>query len=181
MRARTTWLHSGDPTFDLSRLDDVSRWDYYISSYTTIKPTEGVRQELVTFPFLQRGIKRRREEFEGDLEDILLTVENEDRLVIRIGVDDYKARFERQSNHSMIHTKANRTGGQEGINELNEEARARDEAVNDKIIMNNAWMKDLSRDDVDQKKQAFEEQKRKKVKTGEAGDAPTADTAMTEA
>ena len=61
-------LKRDETTYDNVRedglLDPEQRWSYYVSSFTSLEPTEGVRQEEVQLPMLKRT--RRRAEFESN-------------------------------------------------------------------------------------------------------------------
>lgn len=62
---RTTYfriLKSGDATYEYlaedGLLDADQRWAYYVASYTSVEPTEGVSYEAVTWPYRQSHVRQ---------------------------------------------------------------------------------------------------------------------------
>ena len=52
-----------DNTFEDGLLDSEQRWSYYVSSFTSVEPTEGVPTEEVSMPMLKKTRKRINAEF----------------------------------------------------------------------------------------------------------------------
>jgi len=159
MRARTSILKSSDPTFDPMKLNAEDRWRAYLSAFELNTPTEGISEDSYGWPWIQRGVKRAYENDEDELRQVQSTVVQDEKLMIRVGVEDYKLRFEPDTTEWMLQTKRARYAGPEGLQEVVDEAGARAESSSDKVVMNNSWMKDLSRDDVVGKTQEFEKLK----------------------
>lgn len=161
IRARTSILKSSDPTFDPMKLNAEDRWRAYLSAFELNSSTEGITEDSYNWPWVQRGVKRTYEADEDELRQVQDTTEQEERLTVRVGVEDYKLRFEPDTVEWISQTKRARYSGPEGNQEILTEAAGRDESSNEKVVMNNSWMKDLSHDEVVGRAQEFEKEKEK--------------------
>ncbi|PPJ57620.1 hypothetical protein CBER1_04779 [Cercospora berteroae] len=158
-----------DPVADdgLSALDREQRWRYYIASYTSTDPTAEVDQAAVDMPFLMNNIKqvgadphadpiasgegspdRRRARF--------LDVKNEEKLELRIAINNYKTFFQANS-YESFHAKFEERQGSMRDVLIAEHARDtyREDVVKDRYEMNNSGMRDLSKEDVEKKNATF--------------------------
>lgn len=158
-----------DPVADdgLSALDREQRWRYYIASYTSTDPTAEVDQAAVDMPFLVSNIKqvgadphadptatgegspdRRRARF--------LDVKNEEKLELRIAINNYKTFFQANS-YESFHAKFEERQGSMRDVLIAEHARDtyREDVVKDRYEMNNSGMRDLSKEDVEKKNATF--------------------------
>jgi paired amphipathic helix protein Sin3a len=154
-----------DPTFEFNTLDRVKRWRAYIASYMAVEPTEEVASPRVRYPYL----KKRLAKTDGPSEDERLDfVKYSDKMTISISPAAYTMTF--------INSEPFGTGGiqyflqpdrvRAGVSENLPKPQGEYKALNDsrrefaqeKLVRNNSWMKDLSRDDVDGKKTAFKKE-----------------------
>ncbi|KAF2088148.1 hypothetical protein K490DRAFT_64822 [Saccharata proteae CBS 121410] len=140
-----------EPTFDQSRLSKERKWNYYISSWTNTEPTEGVAHERVHMPFLKRNHPEEEEEDAAAMEPH----RSQEDLVIRVSPETYKMVFEPGSFELSVRSDKLRSGGEEGLSTAATHRENRTGLAKEKVVMNNAWMKDRSKDDVDAKKQEF--------------------------
>lgn len=154
MKASVQIFKKDDATFDPSYLSPETRWRYYIASWTAVEPTEGVPGSRVNTPFLKNSLSTPDENSE-EAASAYEAVKSEENLVIRVCVNTYKLFFSRNTEEYVILSDATRIGGEEGRLEAEKEHEERTNAAHVKLVMNNAWMKGLSKDDVDAKKQAF--------------------------
>jgi paired amphipathic helix protein Sin3a len=153
-----------DPTFEFTALDRVKRWRAYIASYMAVEPTEEVDGTRVRYPYLRKRLAK-TEDFSED--DRLDRVKHSDKITVSISPAGYTMTF--------INSEPFGTGGiqyflqpdsvragltniitkpAEEYKSLNDSRRDR---VQEKLVRNNTWMKDLSRDDVDTKKTSFKQ------------------------
>jgi paired amphipathic helix protein Sin3a len=162
MEAQVRLFKKDDPTFEFNTLDRVKRWRAYVASYMAVEPTEEVDISRIHYPYL----KKRLAKTEGILEeDRIDSVKYDDKITVSISPAAYIMTF--------INSHPFGTGGVQyflqpdavlaGVSEaipkpteeykkLNDERRER---AQEKLVRNNSWMKDMSRDDVDAKKAAF--------------------------
>jgi paired amphipathic helix protein Sin3a len=143
-----------DPTFEFNTLDRIRRWRAYIASFVAVEPTEEVDGTRVHFPYLRKRLAK----VEGlSEEDRLDMVRHSDKITVFISPTMYTMTF--------INSEPFGSGGvqyilqSDSVPRSSEESKAlndsRRELVQEKLVRNNTWMKDLSRDDVDGKKTAF--------------------------
>ncbi|KAF2836568.1 hypothetical protein M501DRAFT_996774 [Patellaria atrata CBS 101060] len=139
-----------DMTFDTSTLDAERRWSYYITSWCLLDPTEGIVYDKLNMPILQHTALR------PDDEDVS-NVDNKEKLIIRVATENFKTFFESNTEEYSVSLKpesAIMVGDKE---EMRSEHRNRRKSAQERLSMNNTWMKDLSKDDVDHQKHIFTE------------------------
>ncbi|KAI5365969.1 putative transcriptional regulatory protein Sin3 [Septoria linicola] len=158
-----------DPVADdgLSALDREQRWRYYIASYTSTDATAEVDKSAVEMPFLisnikQAGVDPMAETFPPTTNDEahsprsrFLDIKNEERLELRIAVNNYRTFFQANSFESFHPGLAEREGGESGVRSASDAKEHRLETVKDRYEMNNSGMRDLSKEDVEKKNSAF--------------------------
>lgn len=147
-----------DATFEVSRLNTEKRWSYYISSYTSMDPTEGVDAQKVRMPFVKRNTLNEDNEEVNTLHHGVKSAEN---LIIRIVVDNYTMRFAPATDEYLFHMDAAQSDSQERNIDNETCAKQREEEAMEKLVANNSWMRGLSKEDVDGRKQNFEREKGK--------------------
>lgn len=152
----------------LTEMDRENKWRFYIASYTSIDSTDGVDLSKVSSPFLARSMRNLPAESrpagqaipEEDaqraaVEERALEVKNEERLEIRIAVNHYKAFFQSNSHETWHASMRDRQRGKEGCVAAQTVFEQREEDVTEKFEMNNAGMKNLSKEDVERKNADF--------------------------
>jgi len=127
-----------------------------------VEPTEGVDLSRVHYPYLKKRLAKTEDLSEEERFD---HVKHEDKITISISPAAYTMDF--INSHPFgyggvqyfLQPDAVRAGVSETVpkpedeyKKLNDERRER---VQEILVRNNSWMKDLSRDDVDAKKTAF--------------------------
>lgn len=140
-----------EPTFDTRQTSQEQNWRAYLSSFTRISTTEGVPAEKVKIPFLKRDAPADDDEQAETSQD----VKSEESLTIRIALEKFTMVFEPNTSEYLLKSDRVRTGGKDGIAEAEQERENRASLAKEKVVMNNAWMKDLSKDVVDGRKQKF--------------------------
>jgi paired amphipathic helix protein Sin3a len=86
-----------------------------------------------------------------------LAAKNDERLIMRIAVNNYHAIFQPGTAEGFFEDLRQREGGEEGVKEAEECRIWRDETVREKFVMNNDAMKGLSKEEVEKKNAAFVE------------------------
>lgn len=161
-----------DPTFEFNTLDHVKRWRAYVASYTAAEPTEEVDGARVHHPYLRKRLAK-AEDFSEDERYGHATIN--DRITVNISHAGYTMTF--------IHSEPFGRGGvqylvqpdnvraglsssvSKPVDEYKSLSDSRRDRAQEKLVHNNTWMKDLSRDDVDSKKTSFK-QDLEQAKTG---------------
>jgi paired amphipathic helix protein Sin3a len=161
-----------DPTFEFNTLDRVKRWRAYIASYMAVEPTEEVDGSRVHYPYLKKRLAK-TEDFSED--ERLDHVKHSDKITVSISPAGYTMTFINSEPFGtggvqyFLQPDSVRAGLTATVTKPVEEYRAlndsRRERIQEKLVRNNLWMKDLSRDDVDAKKSAFKKDL-EEVKTG---------------
>ena len=157
MEAYVRLFKKDDPTFEFDQLDKVRRWRAYVASYMAVEPTENVEFNKLRHPYLAKRLAKLEDVNEDDRFDL---VKSEDKITVSILPQNYTMKF--------IASEPFGTGGVQyflqpdeiraGVGSKEDYAalvEAKKERVQELFVRNNEWMKDLSRDDVDEKKAAF--------------------------
>jgi len=143
-----------DPTFEFNTLDRVKRWRAYIASYMAVEPTEVVDGARVHYPYLRKRLAAATTDNEDNMH--IDTVRHNDKITVAISPAGYVMTF--------INSEPFGTGGvqffvhQGSAKGAGEEAgvvERRKDHVQDKLLRNNKWMKNLSTEEVDARKEAW--------------------------
>ena len=163
MEATVRLFRKDDPTFDTNSLDRTKRWRAYLASYQAVEPTEEVDHARVAYPYLKKRLAKAEDSAEQD--DRLDLVKHNDKITVSISPQTYNITFINSEPFGtggvqyitlpdIVRAGARETTSQstEQYKKLND---ARRERSQEKLIRNNTWMRDLSRDEVDIQKAAF--------------------------
>jgi paired amphipathic helix protein Sin3a len=152
-----------DPTFDSNALDRTRRWRAYLASYQAVEPTEEVNHANVQYPYLKKRLAKAEDLAEQD--DRLEIVKHSDKITVSISPQTYNITFINSEPYGtggvQYFTLPDpiRAGASENSLQPTEQYKAlndaRRERAQEKLVRNNTWMRDLSRDEVDSKKAAF--------------------------
>ena len=166
-----------DPTFEFNTVDRIKRWRAYVASYMAVEPTEEVDLSRVHYPYLKKRLAATSDPAEDDRFE---HVKHSDKITVSISPAAYIMSFVNSEPFGpggvqyFLQPDTVRAGLSEATPKPDEEYKRlndeRRERVLELLCRNNSWMKDLSRDDVDEKKAAFKkdlEEPRKKG--GDAG------------
>ncbi|KAH6879185.1 hypothetical protein BKA58DRAFT_111310 [Alternaria rosae] len=185
MEAHVRLFKKDDPTFEFNTLDRIKRWRAYVASYMAVEPTEEVDLSRVNYPYLKKRLARAEDLTEEERFD---HVKHSDKITVSISPAAYVMTFINSEPFGtggvqyFLQPDAVRAGLSEAVpkpaeeyKKLNDERRER---VQEILVRNNTWMKDLSRDDVDAKKTAFKKdlEEPRKVADNEDVDMDGADS-----
>lgn len=177
MNAQVQIFRKDDPTFNTSNLSPESKWSIYISSYTTMLPTEGVPRSRIRLPLVKRCLtlspfySRTEKANDEDPSSTLGTVatggegfqgiKSLENLGIRIAVETYRMHAVNdvdtakewwiQSDKVRFGEKRELVKGLERMKEV------RDNGFREKMVENNEWMRGRSKGEVDRLKEEFRE------------------------
>ncbi|KAJ5059893.1 hypothetical protein PSV09DRAFT_2373371 [Bipolaris maydis] len=184
MEAYVRLFKKDDPTFEFNTLDRIKRWRAYVASYMAVEPTEEVDLSRVNYPYLKKRLAKAELLSEEDRFD---QVQHDDKITVSISPSAYIMTFVNSEPFGtggvqyFIQPDAVRAGVSEAVPKPSEEYKKlnddRRERVQEILVRNNSWMKDLSRDEVDAKKTVFKKdmEEPRKVAEGEDVDMEGAD------
>ncbi|KXJ91497.1 hypothetical protein Micbo1qcDRAFT_147622 [Microdochium bolleyi] len=192
--ATVRWLQRDETTFHMDEMELRERWQYYISSYMRVDPTEGVSRSRLRKTVLARNLPS--SETDSDDGSTPKPIKYDESLVLRICLNSNKIVWEKNTSEFFIYWSPSGSGakgddlGNTGAaggeadggsapaapatasseeDKVKTEEHAahvsehRSQRFREKMVMNNAWMRGISQDEV----QAVNERFQKWVKDGE--------------
>jgi paired amphipathic helix protein Sin3a len=129
-------------------MERMTRWQYYVSSYIRIEPTEGVKRGKMHKSVLTRNVPSP----DTDAEEPK-PIEYKEDLTLQICANSYKIIYKKGGSEYFIYTDKSlglnpETGVSAAKERLQKFQDARKQRFKEKFEMNNAWMKDLNHDQV---------------------------------
>lgn len=155
MHAYLQVFKKDEATFEHQKLSPENRWSYYISSFTNLEPTEGVPISKIHMPILWRGLMQ-SEESSDETENKASLISSSENLKIRICLENYKMLFEPRTDEWMIQSQATRSGGEEGLKEMQAALDKRAEVVEGFFVIDNTWTRSSKKEDIEAAKNAFD-------------------------
>lgn len=157
MEAYVRLFKKDDPTFEFDQLDKVRQWRAYVASYMAVEPTEGLEFNKLRHPYLAKRLARLEDVNDDDRFD---TLKSEDKITVSVLAQNYTMKFIASepfgSGGVQYFTQPDDIragiGSKEEYDALLESKKERAQEL---FVRNNEWMKNLNRDDVDEKKAAF--------------------------
>jgi len=147
MQATVQIFKKSDATFDTETMSTEAKWSYYVASFVTRDPTEGVP---LSWPFLKRNLPPQLDEAEYNR--VFTPQWSAENLTVRICLGSYRVLFDPGTEDWWVHGDRVRAKGREGVEVAREERKG---AFEEKFVMNNGWMRGLSKDEVDRKKEEY--------------------------
>ena len=150
--ATVQWVTRDETTFDLDDMEQKERWQYYISSYIRIEPTEGVPRSRLHKSVLTRNLPSTDAESEDNNAQPKPILFSED-LTLRVCVNTYKIVYKNPGSEYFIYTNKPltydpKTKESTARERLRKFETIRNERAKEKFEMNNRWMRGLDRDAV---------------------------------
>ncbi|TVY44918.1 Paired amphipathic helix protein [Lachnellula subtilissima] len=147
-QATVRWVQRDETTFDLDDMERMARWQYYVSSYIRIEPTEGVNRGKMRKSLLTRNVPSP----DTDAEEPKPLVFNEN-LTLQVCANSLKIIYKEGGTEFFIYTDKSLTRDSEtGVSAARERLKkfedVRTQKFKEKFEMNNAWMKGLDHDEV---------------------------------
>lgn len=165
-----------DPTFQFNTLDRVKRWRAYVASYIAVEPTEEIDISQVYHPYLKKRLAKVEEATSDDrFENVMI----EDKIMVTINPANYVLTFTNSQPFGVggvqfidqsEDVRAGKDVTKNGVDEykkLNDERR---EKAQERLVMNTSWMKEESRQFVDDKKANFRKFIEEGIETKEGED-----------
>ncbi|KAI0410070.1 hypothetical protein F4802DRAFT_543240 [Xylaria palmicola] len=167
--ATVRWLQKDETTFYMDEMERRDQWQYYISSYIRVEPTEGISRSRLQKTVLARNLPSN--DADSDDGNVPKPLKYDEGLVLRICLNSNKIVWEKDTSEYFIYNVAPPT--EEEGRRAEERAQAvtehRNQLFREKMVMNNAWMRGLSQDDVQKVNKEF-------ANWYNDGDVPTSNT-----
>jgi paired amphipathic helix protein Sin3a len=162
-----------DPTFDdcLSAADKEHIWRYYIASYTSLTPTEGIDFTKLNRPILNRNIRATGmnpnsityppSPADGDdaanerIQRRFDNVRGKENLVMRIAVNNYQRIYQPSTDEGWVEIFSEREGGRDTIEEVAITHDNRNDEAKGQFERNNNAMKDTTQEVVEKANEEF--------------------------
>lgn len=155
------------------------RWQYYISSYIRVEPTEGIPRSKLSKVVLARNLPS-----DVDLDDrsIPKPVSYDENLVVSICLRSSKMVWGAGSSESFLYNSAPATKEEKEKRDkaVKMSTLARDYRLREKFVLNNSWMKDLSQEEVEKYKADYKKWADGGAEQGEAAAPEARDVEMAE-
>lgn len=145
------WLRKDETTFYMDEMERIQRWQYYISSYMRIEHTEGIVRSRLQKVLLERNLPSDAKDSSSEEGYTPKPLVIHEGLVIRICLNSSKMVFEKGTSDYFIYNTSYRRGSEEEGEHAARQAFRREmraEKLKEKMVTNNAWMKDLSHEEV---------------------------------
>ncbi|KAK6070384.1 histone deacetylase interacting [Seiridium cupressi] len=180
--ATIRWLQRDETTFHMDELELKERWQYYISSFMRVEPTEGVPRQKLRKPVLARNLPS--SDVDSDDGNLPKPVQFDENLILKICLNTNKMGFEKGTSEYFIYNTVPATAEEKAAAD---ERRAllhewRSQHLKERFVMNNGWlsngwMKNLPQDEVQKANENFQ----KWVKEGAAPTPSVRDEVMGDA
>ncbi|KAI1806599.1 hypothetical protein F4811DRAFT_510628 [Daldinia bambusicola] len=154
--ATTRWLQRDETTFYMDEMELQDRWQYYISSYIRVEPTEGVPRSRLQKTVLARNLPSTdADSDDGNVPKPLLY---KDGLVLRICLNSNKIVWEKDTSEFFIYATEPEDEKEKAAAEEYRRAitEHREQRFREKMVMNNAWMRGMSQDEVQKVNESFQ-------------------------
>ncbi|KAI0107869.1 hypothetical protein GGR51DRAFT_145759 [Nemania sp. FL0031] len=167
--ATVRWLQKDETTFYMDEMERREQWQYYISSYVRVEPTEGVSRDRLRKTVLARNLPS--SDVDSDDGSAPKPLKYDEGLVLRICLNSNKIVWEKDTSEYFVYNVA--PEDEEERKKEEEHAQAvtdhRNQLFREKMVMNNAWMRGLRQDEVQKVNEKF-------TKWCQDGVAPTSNT-----
>lgn len=172
--ATVRWLQRDDTTFYMDEMQMKERWQYYISSFIRVEPTEGVPRGKLQKVVLTRNLPPSDADAEDEvMPKPLLYSENlnisiclrTSKMIWTPGTSEYYIYDQSPKDPEQRERRAKITKALSGFREAK---------LTEKLVDNPAWAKEMSPEEVEETKKTF----RKWMDDGEAPAAAEQDVAM---
>ncbi|KAI1375376.1 hypothetical protein F4677DRAFT_422644 [Hypoxylon crocopeplum] len=154
--ATVRWLQRDETTFYMDEMELRDRWQYYISSYMRVEPTEGVPRSRLQKTVLARNLPSA--DVDSDDGEVPKPLEYHEGLILRICLNSNKIVWEKGTSESFIYATEpeedkDKAAAEEYRRAITEQ---REQRFREKMVMNNAWMKGMSQDEVQKVNEKFQ-------------------------
>ncbi|KXH67828.1 histone deacetylase interacting [Colletotrichum salicis] len=146
--ASVRWLQREDTTFYMDEMKAKDRWQYYISSFIQVEPTEGVPRHKLQKTVLARNLPSSDEKFEDS--HIPKPISFDEDLSISICLNSSKMVWKSGTSEYFVYDNVpkDKEGQERHLERLKNASNKRDTKLREKFVFNSPWMKGMSQSDV---------------------------------
>ncbi|KAI0473978.1 hypothetical protein GGR56DRAFT_676421 [Xylariaceae sp. FL0804] len=154
--ATVRWLQRDETTFYMDEMELRDRWQYYISSYMRVEPTEGISRSRLRRSVLARNLPS--SETESDDGNTPKPLKFDEGLIMRICLNSNKMVWEKETSEFFVYSTEPETEEDRARSEQRAQAvtEHREQLFREKMFMNNAWMRGLSQEEVQKVNENFQ-------------------------
>ncbi|KAL7802136.1 hypothetical protein V8C44DRAFT_345817 [Trichoderma aethiopicum] len=153
--ATVRWLQRDETTFYMDEMQTRDKWQYYISSYVRVEPTEGVPRAKLQKVVLTRNLPSG--DSESDEDAIPKPVSYKEDLTVSICLKSSKMIWAPGTSEYFIYDQAPKTKEQREHREkfIKALSNYRELKFSEKMIHNPVWAKDMSPEEVQEQNKNF--------------------------
>ncbi|OTA05689.1 histone deacetylase complex subunit [Trichoderma parareesei] len=153
--ATVRWLQRDETTFYMDEMQTRDKWQYYISSYVRVEPTEGVPRSKLQKVVLTRNLPSG--DSESDEDAIPKPVSYKEDLTVSICLKSSKMIWAPGTSEYFIYDQAPKTKEQREHREkfIKALSNYRELKFSEKMIHNPVWAKDMSPEEVQEQNKNF--------------------------
>ncbi|KAH8682355.1 hypothetical protein BX600DRAFT_41402 [Xylariales sp. PMI_506] len=155
--ATVRWMQREETTFHMDEMELRDRWQYYISSYMRVEPTEGVPRSRLQKSVLARNLPS--SDVDSDDGNVPKPIQFEENLVLRICLNSNKIVWQEGTSEYFIYNTVpelpeERTASDERNAAVREH---RDQRFRERFLMNSHWMRDVTQEEVQKANEKFQQ------------------------
>lgn len=133
-------------------MDDLKqkeRWQYYISSYMSVEPTEGVNRSRLQKTVLARNLPSTDEKLEDS--NVPKAISFVEGLVHKVCLNSLKIVYKEGSEECFVYDQTPKDAEERAkrARRIKGMSKKREDKMHEKYILNSKWMKDMSQSGVE--------------------------------
>ncbi|KAI1821012.1 hypothetical protein F4861DRAFT_520658 [Xylaria intraflava] len=154
--ATLRWLQKDETTFYMDELERREQWQYYISSYMRVEPTEGVARNRLQKSVLTRNLPS--SDVDSDDGNAPKPLKYDEGLSLRVCLNSNKIVWEKGTSEYFVYRmdasdEEEKTKAEEHSQAVTEH---RKQLFREKMVMNNSWMRGWRQDEVQKVNEKFQ-------------------------
>lgn len=149
------WLQKDETTFYMDEMRQKERWQYYISSYMSVEPTEGVPRTRLQKTVLARNLPSTDEKAEEG--NIPKAVSFTEGLVHKVCLNSLKIIYKEGTGECFVYdqTPPDAEERDKQAAKMRAISKKREDKMREKLVLNSSWMKNMSQPDVERYKDGW--------------------------
>ncbi|TEA22469.1 Paired amphipathic helix protein pst1 [Colletotrichum sidae] len=170
--ATVRWLQREDTTFYMDEMKAKDRWQYYISSFIQVEPTEGVPRHKLQKAVLARNLPSSDDK--SDENQVPKPAAFEEDLSISICLNSSKMTWKPDTSEYFVYDNIpkDKEAHERHLERLKNTGNKRDIKLREKFVFNSPWMKGMSQADVQKSNEGWSKWLKEGVlPESDAGDA----------
>lgn len=133
-------------------MDDLKqkeKWQYYISSFMSVEPTEGVNRSRLQKTVLARNLPSTDDKLDDS--NVPKAISYVEGLVHKVCLNSLKIVYKEGTEECFVYDQTLKDAGERTRRAylIHRASKKREEKMREKYILNSKWMKDMSQSDVE--------------------------------